>query len=162
MKTVVAVGKNLSKNMDLLGGAVLVGMVFITVIDVAMRYFGHPFMGTYELVGMAGAVAIGCGIAETTVQDGNVRVDILAQMLSVPIRKVLTACTSLLGITVFALLGYSLMVKGAELRAANEATMTLGMVIYPVVYALGACSFVQAFAIICALIWKLHGGSNHE
>jgi TRAP-type C4-dicarboxylate transport system permease small subunit len=162
MKNFLSLGRHLSKLMEIIGGAVLVGMMFLTVLDVLMRYLGVPFMGTYELVSMAGAVVIGFGFPQTTLDDGNVKVDFLVENSSAAIRKVFFVSTRILGIALFVVMGYGLIAKAMELQAVNEASLTLRVPLYPVGYGLGVCSFIESIALTCVLLKGLTQGGTNE
>jgi len=156
MNTVLFLSKHLSKYMDIIGGTVLALMMFLTVVDVVMRYLGVPFMGTYELVSMAGAVVIGFGFPQTTMDNGNVNVDFLIEIAPSPVKIFFLVCTKILGIALFAAMGYGLIVKAIELQSVNEASLTLRMPLAPLAYALGACSFVESLALFSVLIQGLY------
>jgi len=156
MNTVLFLSKHLSKLMDIIGGTVLALMMLLTVVDVVMRYLGVPFMGTYELVAMAGAVVIGFGFPQTTLDNGNVKVDFLIEVAPIPVKKFFLIFTKILGIAFFAALGYGLIAKAIELQSVNEASLTLRMPLAPLAYALGACSFVESLALFCVLMQELY------
>jgi TRAP-type C4-dicarboxylate transport system permease small subunit len=162
MNTVLALGKHLSKLMDIIGGTVLALMMLLTVVDIAMRYLGVPFMGTYELVAMAGAVVIGFGFPQTTMDNANVTVDFLVEGAPRAARNFLLVCTKIMGIVLFAAMGYGLIAKAIELQSVNEASLTLRMPLSPLAYALGACSFVESLALACVLIKGLCPGGANE
>jgi TRAP-type C4-dicarboxylate transport system permease small subunit len=156
MDVVLVMSKHLSKYMDIIGGTMLTLMMLLTVVDVVMRYLGVPFMGTYELVSMAGAVVIGFGFPQTTMDNGNVNVDFLIERAPNPVKKFFLVCTKILGIALFAAMGYGLIAKAIELQSVNEASLTLRMPLAPLAYALGACSFVESLALFCVLIQGLY------
>jgi TRAP-type C4-dicarboxylate transport system permease small subunit len=162
MKQFLFLGRHLSKLMDTIGGTVLTGMMLLTVLDVAMRYLGVPFMGTYELVSMAGAVVISFGFPQTTMEDGNVKVDFLIESAPRAVNKFFFVFTKLLGITLFAFMGYGLIAKAIELQSVNEASLTLRVPLYPVGYGLGVCSLIESIALICVLIEGLFKGDANE
>jgi TRAP-type C4-dicarboxylate transport system permease small subunit len=152
MEIVLTLGKRLSWFFDVIGAAVLSGMMFLTVTDVTMRYLGRPFMGTYELVSMAGAIVIGFSIPQTSMQNGHVMVEVLVEGASEKIKKILLVVTKLMGIALFLLLGYALMVKARELYGAQEVSLTLRIPVYPVCFGLGVCSFVEGFVLTALLL----------
>jgi TRAP-type transport system small permease protein len=162
MKVFLTLGRRLCKLMETIGGAVLAGMMFLTVLDVIMRYIGAPFMGAYELVSMAGAVVIGFGFPQTTLDDGNVKVDFLIENASRRIRTVFFVCTKCMGIALFAVMGYGLIAKAMELQTVNEASLTLRVPLCPVGYGLGICAFIESIALICVLFRGLSQGGNNE
>jgi TRAP-type C4-dicarboxylate transport system permease small subunit len=162
MNQFLSMGRHLSKFLDVIGGAVLAGMMFLTVFDVAMRYLGIPFMGAYELVSMAGAVVIGFGLPQTTLDDGNVKVDFLIESAPKLVKKLFFVFTKLLGITLFAVMGYGLIAKAMELQAVNEASLTLRMPLFPVGYGLGVCALIESLALSCVLLKGLYQGGSNE
>jgi len=44
--------KHVSKLLNIMAGMALVAMTALTCIDVILRLFGHPILGTYEIVGL--------------------------------------------------------------------------------------------------------------
>jgi TRAP-type transport system small permease protein len=155
MKHFVRVGGYLSRLLEAIGAVVLAGMMFLTTFDVLMRYLGIPFMGAYELVSMAGAIVIGFGIPETTLQDANVKVDFLVEGAPRIVKMCFFTFTKLLGIALFVCMGYGLMAKAIELQSVNEASLTLRMPLFPVGYGLGVCFFLEAVVLSGLLVQGL-------
>ena len=62
-------------------GASLVFLMALTVLDVVLRAAGRPIPGVYELVGFAGALAIGLAMPATSWARGHVHVDSLLNRL---------------------------------------------------------------------------------
>jgi hypothetical protein len=58
VKTLSAIVTNLSGVMYIIAGIALIGIVTLTVADVTLRMFSRPIMGTYELVGLLGAIMV--------------------------------------------------------------------------------------------------------
>jgi TRAP-type C4-dicarboxylate transport system permease small subunit len=56
LKTLVPL---LSKFMGIIAGITLMFVMFLTVLDVILRYFGRPIIGVYDLVALGGAIVIG-------------------------------------------------------------------------------------------------------
>ena len=56
MNALSAVVRGLSRFMYVIAGIALAGSMFLTVADVILRQFKVPIVGTYELVGLLGAV----------------------------------------------------------------------------------------------------------
>jgi TRAP-type C4-dicarboxylate transport system permease small subunit len=151
----------IAKVMDIVGGVVLTFMMLITVMDVILRYLGKPITGTYELVYLGGAVVIAFAIPRTSWDGGNVNVDFVFVALPTGIRKVTLATTRILGIAFFVLLGWNLFRLGNTLLDKHEVSLTLHVPIYPVVYALGVCAFVECLVLL-ALLFSEMAEVNHE
>jgi len=56
LKTLVLL---MSKFMGIIAGITLMFVMFLTVLDVILRYFGYPITGVYDLVALGGAIIIG-------------------------------------------------------------------------------------------------------
>jgi TRAP-type C4-dicarboxylate transport system permease small subunit len=162
MKQLGAVTVRLSRFMRAIGAFTLAGMMLITVVDVILRYLGRPFMGTYEIVSLCGAIVIGCAMPQTTLQDGHVKVDFLVGGTSGAVKLLLVFTTKFLGMGLFCLLGYGLMSKATELVKAGEVSLTIHIPLYPVCYGLGICCFVESLALAHLLLKELPGRGSRE
>jgi TRAP-type C4-dicarboxylate transport system permease small subunit len=132
-------------------GAALVLLMSLTVLDVVLRAVSRPIPGTYELVGFAGAVAIGCAMPLTSWRRGHVHVDLLLDRLPPRARAGLQVATRLVVAALFALLAWNLIGVGQDLRAAGEVSPTLELPFYPVVFGLAAAAAVQALVLLADL-----------
>lgn len=150
-KTVLGV----ARVMDVVGGVILTFMMLLTVMDVILRYLGKPITGTYELVYLGGAVVIGFAMPRTSWDGGNVSVDFVLVALPQTLRVVMNVATRLLGAAFFALLGWNLFRLGATLFAKHEVSLTLHAPVFPVVYALGVCAFVECLVLLSMLVAEL-------
>jgi TRAP-type C4-dicarboxylate transport system permease small subunit len=142
----------IADGMEVLGGCVLTFMMLMTVTDVILRFAGRPITGTYELVFLSGALVIACAIPRASLAGAHVQVDFLVLALPGRARSALLALTRLMGIAFFLFLGWNLLGLGATLRAKQEVSLTLHVPIYPVVYALGGCAFVQCLVLFSTLL----------
>jgi TRAP-type C4-dicarboxylate transport system permease small subunit len=138
--------------MDVLGGVVLTFMMLITVVDVILRYVGRPITGTYELVYLGGAAVIAFAMPRTSWDGANVSVDFAVMALRGKTRKLIAALTRFLGIVFFAFLGWNLFRLGNTLLQKHEVSLTLHVPIYPVVYVLGVCAFVECLVLAAMLL----------
>jgi TRAP-type C4-dicarboxylate transport system permease small subunit len=156
----------LSRFIFWIGGALLFLMMLLTVIDVILRYLGKSVVGTYELVSFAGALTVGLAIAQTSLDDGHVYVDMLTGYVGPGWRKTLIFCTKMAGAAVFLLLAWSFILKGTELYRSNEVSMTLHVPFYPVAYGLCVCSIIESFVLfseaIKAVFFSGNGANNAE
>lgn len=145
----------ITKVMDGVGGVVLTLMMLITVMDVILRYLGNPITGTYELVYLGGALVIAFAIPRTSSEGGHVNVDFALQAIRGKARRIVMACTRLLGIAFFALLAWNLLRLGSTYFEKQEVSLTLHAPIYPVVYALGVCAFVECLVLLAMFVMEL-------
>ena len=60
----------LSRLINVIAGIAITFIMFLTVLDVILRFFRRPIVGTYELVAFSGAVVIGFAIPLTSWMRG--------------------------------------------------------------------------------------------
>ncbi len=137
----------LTKGMDMVAGTALVSIMLLTACDVVLRYLGHPILGSYDLVSFGGAFVIGFALPRTSWEKMHITVDVLVE--KIPNRRfILDIITRAMACALFILLGWNLIVLGADFFRTGEGTLTLGIPLFPIAYALGFCSFLQCFALI--------------
>ncbi len=139
---------------------VLSFMMLLTVSDVILRYLGRPIPGTYELVGLSGAIAIGFAIPYTSLVRGHVFVEFLVGRIEKGRREVLLIFTKILILLLFIAFGIYLFLTGRDMAASGEVTQILRLPFYPVAYAVGVACFIECLVMISDIM-KLAGG-NYE
>ncbi len=157
MQGLLGIGLRLSQFLNGIAGVTLVFMMLLTVMDVIMRIFGRPITGTYEMVGFSGAVVIGFALPFTSWIRGHVYMEFLIQRLSKQARDRLNLFTRLIGIILFALIAYNLMIVGIDFQKSGEVSPTLRFPFYPVVYGVGICFFIECLVLFCDIL-KISGG----
>ena len=100
----------LSKILSSISSVALVSIMVLTVADVILRIFKRPITGTYEIVGLLGAIVIGFGIPITSWIRGHIYVDFLTQKFPQGRRNVVNIFTRLLGIGLFFVAGWNLII----------------------------------------------------
>ncbi|HVN98254.1 MAG TPA: TRAP transporter small permease [Syntrophorhabdaceae bacterium] len=149
--------EKLSKALQVVGGVALVFIMLLTVADVILRRFGHPIVGTYEIVGLGGAVVIGFAIPITSWLRGHIFVDFFYQRFSPAGRAVFNITTRVFSLALFVLIGYNLFLYAGELYKSGEVTLTRQLPFYPVAYGLGVCCFIE-FLVLIGDVLKIIGG----
>ncbi|MDI9561527.1 MAG: TRAP transporter small permease [Pseudomonadota bacterium] len=149
--------EKLSKWMNVVAYLALTFIMLLTVADVILRFFGHPIIGTFELVGLGGAVAMGFGIPLTSWLRAHIFVDFLVNMCPDAIKNSINIITRLLGIILFIVIGYNLLLYAADLYRSGEVSLTRQIPFYPVAFGMGICCFIQCLVLICD-IFKIIGG----
>ncbi len=136
-----------NKGMDFIAGTALVSIMLLTTFDVILRYLGHPILGSYDLVSFGAVFVIGFALPRTSWEKMHITVDILVERIPAH-RYILDIITRAMALVLFVLLGWNLIVLGADFFKTGEGTLTLGIPLFPIAYALGFCAFVQCFALI--------------
>ena len=147
----------LSKWANVFGGIVLTLMMLITVTDVVLRSFGKPIVGTYELVGLCGALVLGFSIPFTSWVRGHIYVDILVQRFPRRGKMGFNVATRCLAIGLFFMTGWNLIKMGGDLLKSGEVSPTLQVPFYPVVYAIGICCFIQCLVLLADILKIFEG-----
>ena len=142
----------LSRSFLVLGEISLSFMMFLTVVDVILRSFRRPIIGTYEIVGFSAAVAIGFSLPLTSWMRGHVFVDLFTAKISPRARGFLNMATRCIVLAVFFLIGWRLIRYGLNLHRVKEVSMTLQMPFYPVAFGLGVCAFTQCLVMVSDIV----------
>ncbi len=159
MQAFQTVIKRLSNSLNAVGALLLTLMMMLTVTDVILRYFGCPFTGTFELMSFAGALVVGLALAQTSLDDAHVKVDVVEDLSSQKIKNALRLFNKFLGMGIFMLLAWAMFEKARDLHITGEVSLTLHVPYYPVAYALSFCSLVEAL-VIFSTIFAIRGDRN--
>lgn len=149
---------SLSWVLDQIAGWSLVAMMSLTVADVILRFFRRPILGTYEIVGLMGAIVIAFAMPYTTLQRGHVAVEIVVSSLSTSTRAIVSLVTRILSIILFALIAWECSRYGYDLKAAGEVSMTLRLPFYPILYGIAFAAAVVCLVIFSRILQSMVGG----
>ncbi len=141
--------------MNYLAALSIIAMMLLTCSDVVLRLFKHPILGTYELVGLFGALTIALSIPATTLSKGHVAVEFLVEKLPSAAQKTCTIIANLLSLSLFALITWQSFIYANILRTTGEVTLSLQMPFYPIVYAISAASL-----LVCIVLFLELAGSQ--
>lgn len=144
--------KKISQALHAVAGASLTFLMILTLVDVALRGFGSPVPGTYELVALAGAIVIGFSLPSTSWHRQHVYIDFFVEKLGGRVKHAFDVVTRLIGMAFFSLLGWNLFIYASALSRSGEVTLTLQIPFFPIAYGVGACCFVQCLVLLCDLI----------
>jgi TRAP-type C4-dicarboxylate transport system permease small subunit len=154
MKTLNALARKLSRSLYVVAGLALACSMFLTVADVFLRTFKLPIVGTFELIGLFGALVIGFALPQTSRVQGHVLMDFVTSRLSAGIQRILHIITRLLGMGLFIIIGWNMVNLGNDFRRVGEVTPTLQLPIYPAVYAIALCCLVECLVLFVDMIGK--------
>ena len=143
--------RQLVELMNYLAALSIIAMMLLTCADVLLRIFKHPILGTYELVGLFGALTIAFAIPATTLGKGHVAVDFMVEKLPATAQKICATIATLLGLSLFALIAWQSFLYANILRSSGEVTLSLEMPFYPVVYAISAASLLVCIVLFLEL-----------
>ena len=142
---------------NVIAGITLTLMMLITVVDVTLRPMGKAIVGIFELVAFAGAIVIGFSVPFTSFVRGHIYVDFFVQKLSLPARKGVHTTTRCLGMGLFLMIGWNLILMGTDLLKSGEVSPTLQMPFYPIVYGIGVSCFIQVLVLVGDIVKIFRG-----
>ncbi len=109
-------------------------MMMLTCADVVLRYMRRPIPGTYEMVGLLGAVFVSFSLAQTSLEKGHIAVDFLVQKLSPQTQRTIECINALISTALFAMICWQSALYAGSLQTLKEVSLTLQVPIYPFVY----------------------------
>jgi TRAP-type transport system small permease protein len=152
MNRIFAVTKTLSRYMYWISGVALACLMLLTVSDVILRVFNRPIAGVYDLTMLLGGVIIGLAIPFSTWKGAHVYMGFFIEAVPESWRKVILPITYGLGIFLFLLLGWRLLMYGARLYEQNELSLTVHIPLYPVVLGIGVSCLINSLILLEQLV----------
>jgi TRAP-type C4-dicarboxylate transport system permease small subunit len=137
---------------NVIAGIAITFIMGLTVLDVLLRSFRRPIVGTYELVAFSGAVVIGFAIPLTSWMRGHIYVDFFIAKLSKSAQTIFNLITRCMGLALFFLIGWHLIKVGMDLQQSGEVSLTLQLPFYPVAYGVAVSCFVQCLVLVSDMI----------
>ena len=118
-------------------------MLFRSALEVVLRRFGITFPGTYDLVQVAGAIAVACALPYTTAVKGHVAIEYFFHKLGRRGRIVVDSFARLCGIAFFSLAAWKCVGYGFELKRNGQLSMTLEIPLFWIPWLIGfSCGVV--------------------
>jgi len=134
MKVLNGLVRRLSVAMVLTAGIFLTSMILLTCANIFLRMVWRPIPGTYELMGLCGAVVGAFALGYTQVKRGHIAVTILVDRFSGTTKTVLTALNHAICLVFFSLIAWKIWGKADILRNTGEVTETLRIIYHPFTY----------------------------
>jgi TRAP-type C4-dicarboxylate transport system permease small subunit len=159
MEKVLRAAFRISAWLDMIAVCALTFMMSLTMADVIFRSFGKPIIGTYEIVSLSSAIAVGFAIPYTSWKKGHVFMDFVIDRLPHGGKKGVMVTTRVIVILLFIFIAVNLFMLGHEYYVSHEVSQTIGMPIYPFVYAVGAVCFIECYVIFCDIL-RVVGGRD--
>ncbi|MBN2232263.1 MAG: TRAP transporter small permease [Deltaproteobacteria bacterium] len=135
-------------------------MMGLTCADVIGRLFRHPILGTYEMVGLLGALAIALALPSTTLEKGHVAVDFLVEKCPSHLRRLIDILMSLLGAVLFALIAWQSLLYADGLRETGEVTLSCQLPFWPVVDAIAVSALLVSVVLLAESLPAARNGAS--
>lgn len=144
--------RQICSRINLIAGIAITFIMLLTVLDVVLRFFRMPITGAYELVAFSGAVVVGFALPLTSFMRGHIFVDFFILKLPPWARHASNVFTRVLGMVLFALIGWNLIKVGQSLQRTGEVSLTLQLPFYPIAYGVAVCCFVQCLVMVADIV----------
>ena len=138
-------------------GLSLLGMVCLTCADVIGGVFGHPVLGSEEIVGLMGTIVLAFGLPVTHREKGHVGVDLLYRLFPDRAKRVTDICINLTSCVFFSLAAWQSFLYAREIKAVGQVSPTIQFPIYYVIYGVSLGCLVLAVVILAELVNLLQG-----
>ena len=140
------------KALSVVTNAGIMTMMLITVADILLRLIGHPIIGAYDLVRIAGAVSMACALPYVTAVKGHVAIEYFFQKMHLKGRNLVDRVLNIVGTTLFILMAVEAFNAGTRMKIRGEVTATLQLPFFWVLWLIGICCFVVALVIFYNLM----------
>ncbi len=138
--------------MKIIGAACLVGMTFLTCVDVVGRALGHPVFGSVEIVGFMATLAVVMAMPYTHQVQGHIGVEILVRLFSEKTQTIIDICTGILSLILFALISWRMVVYANTMQESGEVSMNLELPEHVIISVTAFCLVVFTLIILKDII----------
>jgi TRAP-type C4-dicarboxylate transport system permease small subunit len=140
-----------------ISAAALIIMMLLTTLDVILRLFKSSVPGTYEIIGLLGAVVTSFALGYTSVEKGHIAVDFLVMRFSPKSQALIGAVNAIIASMLFALITWQSLLYGIDLLKKGQVSQTIQIPIYPFVFGIAAGCGLLTLVLIVEL---LHAGRS--
>ncbi|WP_029897118.1 TRAP transporter small permease [Desulfohalovibrio reitneri] len=152
----------LSRALAAVAAASLAGMVALACANMALRFFGHPIDGAFELMGFLGGLTAALSLGYSQLHKGHIAVSLLSGKLPPALKRVLDALGHLGGALFFLIGGWEVFKLADFLVMSGELSETLRMPYHPFVYAAGVGCLVMGLVLIVDFLMALAGRDEEK
>jgi TRAP-type C4-dicarboxylate transport system permease small subunit len=145
----------IQKKLKIIGAVCIVGMTFLTVVDVIGRFFRHPILGSVEIVGFMATLTVVSALPYTHKIKGHVGVEILVRLLSKRARAIIDICTGILSLCLFGIVTWRMTLYANTMRKSGEVSISLELPEYVIIYATAFCLLIFTLVIVQDIIHKI-------
>ena len=148
METLEKISRILNRTFMWIAGAFMAAMILVTCANIFLRIVWVPIKGTFELMGLFGAVATAFVLGYTQLKKAHISVDILVNGFPQRIRTVFDGINYFICMIFFAVLGWQISRLATTIRQTGEVTETLRIIYYPFTYGVALGCFLLALVLL--------------
>lgn len=152
MNALIKLSERASSLLTMVAGVALVWMMLLLIGNVVLRLIATPIHGTYELVQLTAVFVLGLALADAQVSKSHVAISLVMERRKKTTQLVVGAVVTVIAIVLFALVVSALWDYGVNLRSVGSATESLGIPLWPSVFALVAGFAVLILVLLADLV----------
>lgn len=146
MKRAIALIRRIVDDISYLGYLAMLCMMMLTVVDVTLRFFGHPIMGSMEITVALMVCVVFFGMGRCTLQNVHLKVELFKKF------PILDKINSIITMILCFVIGWQCVVQGGKAMDLQSASQLLRIPKYPFLYVAACGFFLVAVALLITLI----------
>ncbi|VTU31646.1 TRAP-type C4-dicarboxylate transport system, small permease component [Variovorax sp. PBS-H4] len=136
-----------------LAAVLLFGLMLLTFVDVVGRnLFNKPLTGASELTEILLALVIFLMLPQVARRNEHIVIDLIDQICSPMVRKVLDAIACVLASIMFGLIAWQCWILANRAIGYGDSTAALGIPVGPVLYGLAIMAGIVSVASLIAIV----------
>jgi TRAP-type C4-dicarboxylate transport system permease small subunit len=156
MKKIIQMIAGISRQLDILAGICLTGVMILVVANILMRsLFNQPILGTYDVVGLLTALGIGFALANCAILNGHIAVDFVVDRLPIKIQVPVDILVDLIGFGFWGLVAWHVGAYAKVLATNGVVSATAQIPLYPIVYLIAFSLAGLSLVLLARLINSL-------
>ena len=158
-----AFNRKVSEAIEWVGLIAIVLMMLITTIDVlGAKIFRAPIFGALDMMMILQLVAMSFAASITLVISRHVQVDFFVMLLPKRLQDLVDGLVNLLGLLLFAVIVWRLIVYGYDLQTGGEVSSTARIPFHPFTYGAALACVPVCLVYLCALLSSIQRIFHHE
>jgi len=145
--------KKLTQFLIAIGASTLALMMFLTALDVGLRYiFKRPMAGAYELVGYMMAILVPFSIVYCAREKGHVAVDLIVERFPKKVQVCINIITTFIGLIFVSVISWQNVLYFFEIKASGLTSAVLLIPTYPFILPTAIAFAVFALVLVIHLL----------
>lgn len=138
-----------------LSAAAVVCMMAFVCADVVLRYFGHPILGSNDIVSLLMVVLVALAMGHTHLLKRNTTITLVTDRFPSRMRAALAILTNCAALILFILVVWQSCALADRMGQSGEGSMTLGIPLHPWVYCMAVGCVLICSAIVVDLVQSI-------
>ncbi|MBU1567544.1 MAG: TRAP transporter small permease subunit [Proteobacteria bacterium] len=142
------------------GGVMLLGLIFLTVGDVVLRYcFNAPLFGARDIAKLMLLVIVAFSTAYSARTGGQVAIEVFSSFLGPRLLRVIDIAVRCVAAAMLAVLSWRLTISGLSAGRFGEASLSLKIPFAPFYFLFALGMLLYAAVLLVEITLLMRGGS---